>query len=225
MTDHDRPLSLTVHSMPEPGNEPASDPAQTRRGRIWMLVLLALCAAPVVASYFTFYVIQPKGEPRFGELIQPTRPIPDVPSTDLTEQPHSLLSLRKQWLLVSVDSGSCAEACQQKLYFQRQILAGLGKERDRTDWVWLILDQQPVDPGLLPGLSEATIRRVDPQSVMNWFVAAQPQELQNHLYLVDPMGEWMMRFPAQLDKADALKVRKDIERLLRASSFWDTAGR
>ena len=36
------------------------------------------------------------------------------------------------------------------------------------------------------------------------------------------MGEWMMRFPAQPEPA---KVKRDLERLLRASSFWDAAGR
>jgi hypothetical protein len=36
------------------------------------------------------------------------------------------------------------------------------------------------------------------------------------------MGEWMMRFPPQPEPA---KVKRDLERLLRASSFWDPAGR
>jgi len=39
---------------------------------------------------------------------------------------------------------------------------------------------------------------------------------------VDPMGEWMMRFPAQPEPA---RVKRDLERLLRASSFWDQPGR
>ena len=78
MTDHDHPLSMTVHSMPEPAVGDQQDPARTRKGRVWMLIVFLICAAPVVASYFTYYVIQPKGDPRFGELIQPSRGLPDA---------------------------------------------------------------------------------------------------------------------------------------------------
>ena len=49
--------------------------------------------------------------------------------------------------------------------------------------------------------------------------------LADHLYLVDPKGSWMMRFPAGLDPAGASKVKRDLERLMRASSSWDKAGR
>ena len=55
--------------------------------------------------------------------------------------------------------------------------------------------------------------------------AANGQQLADHLYLVDPMGNWMMRFPAQLDLAAAAKAKRDLERLLRASSSWDQPGR
>jgi hypothetical protein len=35
----------------------------------------------------------------------------------------------------------------------------------------------------------------------------------------------MMRFPAGLDLKGAAKAKRDIERVLRASSSWDEAGR
>ena len=40
--------------------------------------------------------------------------------------------------------------------------------------------------------------------------------------VVDPLGNWMMRFPVEADPA---RVRRDLERLLRASAFWDKEGR
>ena len=49
--------------------------------------------------------------------------------------------------------------------------------------------------------------------------------LEEHLYLVDPMGHWMMRFPARLDREGAAKAKRDLERLMRASASWDKAGR
>jgi hypothetical protein len=49
--------------------------------------------------------------------------------------------------------------------------------------------------------------------------------VQDHLYVVDPMGNWMMRFAPGIDLASASQAKKDLDRLLRASAFWDTAGR
>jgi hypothetical protein len=49
--------------------------------------------------------------------------------------------------------------------------------------------------------------------------------LEDHLYVVDPLGNWMMRFPARIGVDKAPKAKRDMERLLRASAFWDTPGR
>ena len=63
---------------------------------------------------------------------------------------------------------------------------------------------------------------VDPQALASWLQPAIGQRLEDHLYVVDPIGNWMMRFPAD---ADPKKVKGDLDRLLRASAFWDQAGR
>ncbi|HSB99262.1 MAG TPA: hypothetical protein VLE45_05055, partial [Burkholderiaceae bacterium] len=66
------------------------------------------------------------------------------------------------------------------------------------------------------------VLRLAPQQVQAWLKPAAGHALEDHLYVVDPMGEWMMRMPATANPA---KVRRDLERLLRASASWDTAGR
>jgi len=58
-----------------------------------------------------------------------------------------------------------------------------------------------------------------------WLQSEPGAALQDHLYLVDPLGNWMMRFPPRLQRADAPKVKRDLERLLRASASWDQPGR
>ena len=93
------------------------------------------------------------------------------------------------------------------------------------DWVWLIDDEQPVRAALEPALHDATVLRVPQAALADWLQPAAGHTLNEHLYLVDPMGHWMMRFPADLDKAGAGKARRDLERLLRASSSWDQPGR
>ena len=71
----------------------------------------------------------------------------------------------------------------------------------------------------------ASVLRVAPGDVAQWLESAVGKRLQDHLFLVDPLGNLMMRFPADMDAAAAAKAKRDLDRLLRASSSWDKEGR
>lgn len=220
----DQPLGLTVHSLP------ALDGAdgEVRRtvvGRWKMLAVLAICAAPVIASYLMYYVVRPDFRRVFGELIDPQRPLPDLRARDLAGSELSLRSLKGQWLLVSVSGGACDTGCERHLYLQRQLRESLGQEKDRVDWVWLVSDDVRIAERLKPALKGATVLRLASKAVGDWLVPADGHGLAEHLYLVDPLGNWMMRFPASLDLAGAARAKRDLDRLLRASASWDNAGR
>ncbi|MBC5785284.1 hypothetical protein H8N03_20220 [Ramlibacter sp. USB13] len=221
----DQPLGLTVHSLPLPQEAALADEQRTRRGRWKMLVVALVCAAPVIASYFTYYVVRPESRRSYGELIDPQRPIPSITGRTLDGKPVALPTLQGQWLLVSVAGGACQEACERHLYLQRQMREALGKDKDRLDWVWFVTDDVPVRDALQPALQQATVLRVDGAQLAQWLSPARGEQLANHLYVVDPLGHWMMRFPPATDLASAAKARKDLERLMRASAGWDKAGR
>ena len=219
----DHPLGLTVYDLPTPGV--AMDEEVRRKGRWKVILIMLICASPVIASYFTYYVIRPEGRRNFGELIEPQRAMPDLMAADLRGQPQPLRELQGQWLLLSVGGGHCQAACAQQLYFQRQLREGLGKEKDRLDRVWLINDAEAIPSELQAGLKDATVLRVSAQALADWLQPAAGHSLEEHLYLIDPQGRWMMRFPAALDIAGAAKAKRDLERLMRASASWDKAGR
>lgn len=215
-------LQLSVHSLPSAG---AASPQRTRMGRLKMLLIWAVCAAPVVASYLSYYVVKPQGRINHGTLITPPKPMaaePGLAFTDLQGQAVAPQALQGQWLLVSVAGGACDAACERQLYLQRQLREVLGRDKDRVDRVWLIPDQAEVRPALLPALAQAWTLRVDPARLSQWLQADAGQTLGSHLYLVDPRGDWMMRFPAD---ADPVRIKKDLMRLLKASESWDEAGR
>ena len=220
----EHPLGLTVHTLPEAG-EAVATAQRARHGRWKMLGVLLICAAPVVASYFTYYVIRPEGRRNYGELIDPQRTLPALTVATPDGASVPLASLKGQWLLVSVAGGACDAPCQNHLYLQRQLRESLGKEKDRLDWVWLVNDNAAIPDALAPALQKATVLRVDGAALNAWLAPAAGQQQADHLYVVDPMGNWMMRFPAGMDASGAAKAKRDLERLLRASSSWDDAGR
>ena len=217
----DEPLGLTVHTLPVPGE----DSPRNTAGRWKMIAVLLVCAAPVIASYFTYYVIRPEGRRNYGELITPQRPLPAIVTVDLNGKAGDLPALKNQWLLISVASADCDTACQKRLYFQRQLRESLGKEKVRVDWVWLVTDTAAIDARLKPALTEATVLRVSAGALAQWLPPASNQRMEEHLYVVDPLGNLMMRFPANMDAAGAAKAKRDLDRLLRASGSWDKEGR
>jgi hypothetical protein len=187
-----------------------------------MLLLLLVCAAPVVASYFTYYVVRPEGRRNYGELINPQRPLPSFTGINAQGQAVPLTSLKDQWLLISVADSACNDACQQHLYLQRQLRETLGREKDRLDWVWLRTGDAELSPELRKATAAADVLLVDRAQLASWLEPAAGQQLEDHVFVVDPLGNWMMRFPAQLD---AKQAKRDLDRLLRASAFWDKEGR
>jgi hypothetical protein len=211
----DEPLGLTVHSLPSGEGTPLA--TRTRSGRWTMIAVLLACAAPVIASYFTYYVIRPEGRRNYGELIDPQRPMPALAAVTPDGRPSDLAQLKGNWLLVSVADGACDGGCEKHLYLQRQLREALGKEKDRLDWVWLVSDEAALRPELLPALQTAKVLRLPQPQLATWLQPANGQALQNHLYLVDPLGNWMMRFPTDVDPA---KAKRDIDRVLRGSAFW-----
>jgi hypothetical protein len=218
----DRPLGMTVHSVPAPDLQVMDQNARTRKGRITLVLMFLAVMSPVIASYFTYYVLRPEGRRNYGTLIDPQRPMPAVSGVDAEGKPLALAALRHQWLLISVADTACNAECEQHLYLSRQLRESLGKDKDRLDWVWLHTGSEPIPERLRQGLSAGKVLRMDRGELGRWLEPESGHALENHLYLVDPMGNWMMRFPA---KVDAAKARRDMERLLRASSSWDTAGR
>lgn len=215
---------MAVHSMPV-----AVLDAQAQRtwsGRAKLVLIMLVYAAPVVASYLAYFVLPPSGQgTAYSALIQPTVGMPDLALKDLERRDVTLRSLKGQWLLVVVAPGSCDDACERRLFMQRQLREVMGRERDRIDKVWLIPDQTPIRPELQRAIDAAPpVRalRISRAALAQWLRPVDGHALEDHLYIIDPMGEWMMRPPVT---PDPTKLKRDLDRLLRASASWDRPGR
>jgi hypothetical protein len=224
MPQADSPLLFTVHTMPVPALDDAT--RRTRSGRLKMLLVLAVCAAPVLASYLTYFVIRPEGRTNYSELILPQRLLPaDLPLADLRGASVPASTLQGQWLLVVVSGAACDARCEKYLWLQRQLRETLGRDKDRVDKVWLITDGSLPRAATLEAVqthTDITVLRVAEAALARWLQPAPGQSVQDHLYIVDPLGHWMMRTPVDPEPA---RLKRDVEKLLRASAGWDRPGR
>jgi hypothetical protein len=188
------------------------------RGR-WMMLLIALiCASPVIGSYFAYYVIKPAGgTTSYGTLIEPQRPIPDtLVVTGEDGKPMKLASMRGRWLMISVDSSACDKACATKLYFMRQIRVTQGAERERVVTVWLRTDAAKVPDVIETAYPDTEKLVASPADIAAWLPVDDGTQLTDHIYMVDPNGNLMMRFPKDPNPS---KIKGDVSKLLRNSGI------
>ena len=190
---------------------------QKKEGRWKLLLIVAMCAAPVIASYFTYYVIKPTARTNYGDLLDPRNyPIPQLGATTLDGQPIALDAYKGKWIMLQTDDANCQDACKEKLLDMRQVRLMQGKEMDRIERVWLITDDQPLDTLLMREYDGTHMLRVKRAALAGWLPVAAGGALADYIYIVDPLGNLMLRFPK---KPDPYKMKKDIAKLLTASSI------
>jgi hypothetical protein len=187
------------------------------KGRWKLFAIILVCASPLIASYLAYYVIKPQGRTNYGELLDPRNyPMPQMNTTALDGKPASLENYKGKWIMLQADSADCAEPCRTKLFQQRQLRLTQGKEMSRIERIWLVTDDKPVDTVLLKEYDGTRVLRADPATLKQWLPVAEGAALTDHVYMIDPLGNLMMRFPKN---PDPNKMKKDISKLLRASSI------
>lgn len=188
------------------------DPVARRRTRIKLLAILAVCAAPVIASYTTYYLIKPDGRTNYGELVTPPRPAAALAVTGSDGAAGTMERFLGKWVLVTLASDGCDPVCAQRLYVMRQVRLTTGKDRDRIERAIIFTDGTTPARALLSEHEGLRVLRVDAAAVSA--VLAPLPVGEPALYVIDPLGNVMMRFPGD---ADPSRMKKDIAKLLRAS--------
>ena len=194
------------------------------RSRWKLLAVLAVCAMPLVASYVTYYFIKPTGRTNYGDLIDPRQyPIPAaLDSTALDGKPLALDAYKGKWIMLKVGPSDCQQACQDQLFAMRQLRTMQGKEMERIERVWLITDDQPLDTVMMRVQDGTHMLRASAAAVARWLPVEPGGSAADHVYLIDPLGNLMMRFPKGAVSSDletVKKVNKDIGKLLKASAI------
>ena len=177
------------------------------------LLLIGVFAVPVVAAYLAFFGWRPAGHTNYGDLLKVT-PLQHTAGATHEGMPLDLGALRGKWLMVHVGPASCDAACIRQLYLMRQIRIAQGKEQSRIERLWVLTGTGAVSPALLQAHPGLHVWRPADAAFIEQFPAAKNRAA--HIYLVDPLGNLMLRFPAE---PDAKRMMKDLRLLLKASQI------
>jgi hypothetical protein len=186
-------------------------PGHWRRYRV-LYAVIAICMRR--SSPYRLLRFSPSGRTNYGTLITP-RPLPPIPLTALDGRPFSFAELAGKWVMVAAAPAACDAACASALLQMRQQRLMTGKERDRIERVWLITDEAPVASELLREYDGTRFVRAPVTSARDF--ASDDSVLAGRVWLVDPMGNLMLRWPQD---PEPQRVKKDLSLLLTASSHW-----
>ncbi|MBM3339103.1 MAG: cytochrome C oxidase subunit I [Betaproteobacteria bacterium] len=194
----------------------ATTAATIRYGRLKMLLIFAVCASPVLLGTLAYWFYRSESTTNYGSFIEPQR------------QAVGLESFRGKWVMFTIDSPQCDEFCAKRLYLMRQLRLTQGKDKDRLERVLLLSE-----PGKAEFLTSGveSLEKVHEGMHQLFLDADQRARLlgiegqtlstdgtaDKGIFLVDPLGHVMMRFP---DDPDPSRMKKDLGKLLK----WSRVG-
>jgi hypothetical protein len=197
--------------------------AHDRRQRRLLIVLALIFFAPLGLAFYLYYghgTWHPGGHVNAGELIQPARPLPSLALPLWGSGTTDPNFLKHKWTFLYVSAGPCAEACRSRLYDTRQVRLALDRDMDRVQRVF-IADPACCDAQFVHGQHPdlITIRAGAAAAPLLTLLPGQGGSSDTHaprVYLIDPLGNLMMSYPAD---AKAKGMLEDMKRLLRLSSI------
>jgi hypothetical protein len=185
------------------------------RGRRTLLILAAMFFTPVIVAFALYYgdVWRPAGSASKGALIEPARPLTVAGLRGPDGDAAADGVLAGKWTLVYIGDGACDDACRRALAFGRQSRLALNNEMTRVQRVFLATGNCCDNAYLAaehPGLIALDASSPEAQSLLAQF----PPERANTLFIVDPLGNLMMRH----DSSQTTKgLLSDLKKLLKLS--------
>jgi len=180
--------------------------------RTKLLGVIAVFVLPMVAAAVAYSGWRPQGHGNYGELLE-VAPLQQTAGALADGTRFDLTALRGKWVMTYVGPSACDADCTQLLYLMRQTRVAQGKQQSRIARLWIVSDAGTVAPDVVAQHSGLTVWRPQAPDLLRQFPEAA---LGAHLYLVDPLGNVMLRFPRQ---PDPYRLMKDLKLLLKASQI------
>ena len=188
-------------------------PRQSPRSLPLVLMLLVVVLPGVIALTLYLSGWRPHQVGGHGEFLQPPAPLDGITLMTAEGAVMPLHRLRGKWSLLYLPPAACDSACVATLYGMRMAHLAQGKEQARVRRLVVSLS---ADLG-------RALRGKDGDLLTLTGTAAQRAELlahlrdnatQAHIYLIDPLGNAILRYPQDVDPSG---IRKDLTHLLKHS--------
>jgi hypothetical protein len=193
-----------------------------RRDQRVLLVLAAIFFVPLFVAWLWYANVEsfrPTESIAKGDLVEPVRTLGSYELAAAGSGPGVTdESLHGRWALIYIGGPVCGEDCRQSLYEMRQVHIALGRDAERAQRVYVIVGAaSPDDPAYLaeqhPDLSIVQVAADDPW-LAHFRLDGRPVAEAGRIYVVDPLGNLMMRYEASAVGRDLLD---DLKRLFRVS--------
>ena len=176
-------------------------------------IVLTVCLLPVIASTALYHLWEPEGFVNNGELIEPV-PLAGLEVPSIDDDVFLFSDLSGLWSFVSIDSSECTDACVKKLYLMRQIRLTQGAEKERLERIHFSVGNR-LQKTLTDEYDGTRFISVRDARALDAF--GDLTEAKDYIYLVDQIGNLMMRFPLTIDPS---LMKKDVKKLLKISKAW-----
>lgn len=201
-------------------NEQTENQARSSN-RIKIIMVAVIFAAPVVtATVLKLTGWRPAQTGNHGELIQPARPLTALQFGKLDGVRIAISDFQHTWLMVTFVNGNCDESCESNIYKMRQVHAATGKHYKRTKRL-LVVTSKPTSKlrKILKSYPDMTVVNGPANTVKDFANQLRTNDGTaldglNRIYLVDPLGNFMMTYDRNANPGG---MRKDLGRLHRVS--------
>jgi len=186
------------------------------KGRLQLIMVGIIFIGPLLFAYFLYNSDSdwlPSAGTEHGLFLDPPRLLPDTALTPGggAESPQ----LRGKWSLIIIGERQCAETCQDALYKTRQVRRALGRDDGRVQRVFFMASGSS-DFEFLKREHPALIV-VEPGSpVSHELDPVLGDRGGGDIFLADPLGNLIMRFPQETDMKG---IHKDLKHLLKVSQI------
>jgi len=186
-----------------------------RRGRRTLLGLAALFLLPVAVAFTLYYgkVWRPAGSSSKGELIEPARPLAVAGLRHPDGAAAGAGVFTDKWSLIYIGDGACDADCREALVYARQSRLALNNEMTRVQRIFLATGHCCASDYFAkehPGMIALDASSPEAQALLAQF----PADHARSLYIVDPLGNLMMRHDGERTSKDLLS---DLKKLLKLS--------
>ncbi len=197
-------------------------PARRKKTWIMIAILFAVFVIPPLAAWILYLNINSLhfGTNQHGEFITPPREL-NMARLPLPLAGGALVPgfLKGRFTLVYISTASCNADCEEALILTRQTRVALGEKIESAQRLYLV-EGAPGNPAKLlreqPGLMVADVSSPAGQKFIQQFSAGgkTAPDVGKYIYLVDPKGFYIMRYPISGNPEGLLK---DLQHLLGQS--------